>query len=185
MITLLDKIQARQKCLHSFENFPELETAFDILKNALANDHKLLIFGNGGSATQSAHFAAELVNKFYKNRKALAALSLAVDLACITAISNDSHSRFIFSRQIEALGQPGDVAIGLTTSGTSPNVLEAFQLSCQKGLKTVALCGRNTRELTALNLDAVLSIAADDTPLIQEMHLFIIHILAEKLELTL
>ncbi len=152
---------------------------------ALMQGNKILVFGNGGSATQASHFVAELVNRFYFNRKALPALALASDIANLTAIANDSDYRYVFSRQLEALGKPGDVAIGISTSGRSANVLEAFKIAKQMDLQTIALCGKFTGDLHNLAIDVIISIPSDDTPVIQELHLFMLHMLAEILEKNL
>lgn len=157
-------------------------TAFEIMENTLKNKHKILVLGNGGSASQASHFAAELVNKFYFERKGLPALALTTDTANITSIANDSDFRYVFSRQLEALGQKGDTVLGITTGGTSANVLEAFKSAKQMNLDTVALCGQNTAALEALGVDLIIDIKSKDTPLIQEMHLFILHSMAEVLE---
>lgn len=153
-----------------------------MMAGALERRGKLLVFGNGGSSTQSAHFAAELVNRFYFPRPPLTAVALTTDMANITSIANDSDYKFIFSRQMEALAKEGDVALGLTTSGKSPNVLEALKLAKAMKLKTAVLCGRNTGALEPLGIDVVMAVPAEDTPVVQEMHLFILHFLAQVLE---
>ncbi len=156
--------------------------AIEIMKSALKNGHKILVFGNGGSATQSSHLAAELVNKFYFERKGLPALALTADVANITSIANDSDFRYIFSRQLEVLGQKGDIVVGITTGGASANVLEAFKSAKAMNLETIALCGQHTATLKNLDVDVIIAVNSKDTPLIQEVHLFILHIMAEVLE---
>jgi D-sedoheptulose 7-phosphate isomerase len=156
--------------------------AIEMMETALENGHKILVFGNGGSATQSSHLAAELVNKFYVERKALPALSLTADLANITSIANDSDFRFIFARQLEALGQKGDAVVGITTGGASANVLEAFKSAKAMNLDAIALCGQHTAALEKLGPDVIISVKSKDTPLIQEVHLLILHTMAEVLE---
>jgi len=155
-----------------------------LIENSLRNGNKVLVFGNGGSATQSSHFAAELVNKFYFEREGLPAIALTTDMAALTSIANDADFKYVFSRQLEALGKPGDTAIGITTSGKSPNVIEALFMAKQLKLQTIALCGDNTGPMTdpALNLDVIIPVPTADTPLIQEIHLFILHSLADMLE---
>ncbi|MDQ1353650.1 MAG: D-sedoheptulose 7-phosphate isomerase [Acidobacteriota bacterium] len=181
-----EKISLRREL---FSNFLEdqkqcgsLFKAIEIMENILKKSQKILVFGNGGSATQSSHLAAELVNKFYFERKALPALALTADVANITSIANDSDFRFIFSRQLEALGQKGDAVVGITTSGASANVLEAFKTAKEMNLDTIALCGQNKAALEKLDLDVIVAVNSQDTPLIQEMHLFILHTMAEVLE---
>lgn len=153
-----------------------------MMAEALEKGKKLLVFGNGGSSTQSAHFAAELVNKFYFPRPPLAAVALTTDMANMTSIANDSDYKYVFSRQLEALAAEGDVALGLSTSGKSPNVLEALESAKTMKVKTAVLCGRNPGPLEPLGVDVVMAVPADDTPVIQEMHLFILHFLALVLE---
>jgi D-sedoheptulose 7-phosphate isomerase len=158
--------------------------AIALMAAALKQGNKILAFGNGGSASQCSHFVAELVNKFYFQREGLPALALTTDTACLTSIANDMDFKYVFSRQLQALGKPGDIALGLTTSGKSANVIEAFRQADQLQLNTIALCGNHTQELVPpqLNIDAIIAVPAADTPLIQEMHLFILHIMAEILE---
>ncbi|MCP4149263.1 MAG: SIS domain-containing protein [bacterium] len=162
-----------------------IAAAIQLAEVSLKDGNKLLVFGNGGSATQSSHLAAELVNKFYFHRKGLAAIALTTDVANLTSIANDSDYRYIYSRQVEALGKEGDVAIGLSTSGTSPNVLEAFKAAKSLNIKTVALCGRNTRALAILDTDVIIPVQSEDTPVVQELHLFYLHTMAEFLEKNL
>jgi D-sedoheptulose 7-phosphate isomerase len=158
--------------------------AISLMSAALKQGNKILAFGNGGSATQCSHFAAELVNRFYFDREGLPALALNTDTACLTSIANDSDFKYIFSRQLQALGKPGDIALGVTTSGKSANVIEALHEAKKLQLTTIALCGNRTRHLDErlLNSDIIITVPADDTPLIQEMHLFILHTMAGVLE---
>ena len=179
------KIESRIRQFSQFlegNNGPVLFEAIESMQRVLKAGNKLLVFGNGGSAAQASHLAAELVNKFYFERSGLPALALTCDMANITSIANDSDYKFIFSRQLEALGQPGDLALGITTGGTSANVLEAFRSAKKIGMPTVALCGTNTTALENLGVDVVVAVESDDTPLIQEMHLFALHMMAEVLE---
>lgn len=142
---------------------------------------KILLFGNGGSAAEAQHFAAELVNKFFHIRSAFPALALTTDGSTLTSIANDSSFDKIFSRQIEALGMPGDVAIALSTSGTSPNVQEGLRAAKAKSMVTVALTGKGGAAMAAL-VDHLLDVPCKTTPRIQEVHLLILHVLAEELE---
>ena len=143
---------------------------------------KVLIFGNGGSAAEAQHFAAELVNGMRsKDKPPIPAIALTTDTSSLTGIGNDRGFASVFSRQIEALGRPGDVALALTTSGTSPNVVEALKAARAKGLVTVGLTGEGGGDIGPL-ADHLLDVPSLSTPRIQEAHLFILHILAEKLE---
>jgi len=175
-------IDLRVDLLRQIKNDLNILPAFTILKNSIGSGKKILIFGNGGSATQSSHFAAELVNKFYVDRPGIAAIALTADMANITSIANDRHFNKVFSRQIEALGERDDVVIGLSTSGKSANVIEGLRSAKNLQLKTICLCGQHTAPMQPLNLDVVLAIPSEDTPIIQEMHLLILHLLAEMLE---
>jgi D-sedoheptulose 7-phosphate isomerase len=147
----------------------------------LRSGHKILVFGNGGSASQAQHFASELVNRFLRERPALAALALTTDTSALTSIANDADYEQVFSRQVEALGSPGDVALGLSTSGNSPNVLKALGKAKEMGLVTVALTGRAGGLLVDL-ADYLLDVPSDATPRIQEIHLLLLHLMAEDLE---
>lgn len=181
-----EKITIRRELFSLFldeqKKHGSLFKAIEITKNALEKGHKILVFGNGGSATQASHMAAELVNKFYIERKGLPALALTTDMANITAIANDSDFRYIFARQLEALAHKGDTILGITTGGFSANVLEAFKSAKQMNLDTIALCGQHTAALEELGVDLIIPVNSKDTPLIQEMHLFILHTMAEVLE---
>jgi D-sedoheptulose 7-phosphate isomerase len=132
--------------------------------------NKLLLFGNGGSASQAQHFSAELVNKLSVYRAPLPAIALSTDTSIITSIGNDLAFSDIFSRQVEALGRKGDVAWGFSTSGTSANVLKALAAARERGLRTIAFTGRNSSAM-AEHADFCLSVAADSTARIQEVHL--------------
>ncbi len=147
----------------------------------LSSGKKILIFGNGGSASQAQHFAAELVNKYQKERPPLKAIALTTDSSILTSTANDSSFDRIFSRQVEALGDPGDVALGLSTSGRSPNVVLALRLAREKGLLTAAFTGKEGSEC-ASQADYLFEVPSSSTPRIQEVHLFLIHLLAEELE---
>lgn len=151
---------------------------------ALRQDHKILFFGNGGSAADAQHMACELAGRFYLDRRALPALALSTNTSSLTAIGNDYEFGRIFSRQIEALGRPGDVAVGFSTSGNSPNVLEAVELARSSGLVTMGLTGRRGGQLRE-RVDFWLPIDSDDTPRIQEGHVLAGHILCEAAERAL
>lgn len=156
----------------------------DLLRKSLRDGHKILIFGNGGSASQAQHFAAELVNKFLKERHALRALALTTDTSALTSIANDTSFDYVFSRQIEALGDRGDVAIGLSTSGNSVNIIEAMKAAKKKGLPTVALTGKGGGKVSQF-ADYLLDVPSKSTPRIQEVHLLLLHLLADEIEKAL
>ena len=148
---------------------------------ALADGGKILLFGNGGSAADAQHLAAELVVRYTANRRAMAAMALTTDSSILTAGANDFGFDTIFARQIEALGKPGDVAIGITTSGTSENVIRALQSARSSGLVAAAISGRNGGGLTGL-ADPLLIVPSDTTARIQEMHITLGHMLCDALE---
>ena len=142
---------------------------------------KVLIAGNGGSAAEAQHMAAEFVNYFRFPRPGLPAVALTTDSSILTSISNDSEYERVFARQIEAIGQSGDVFWGYTTSGTSKNILKAAQAAKSKGLCTVVFCGQNQESLLPI-CDLVISVPSSDTPRIQEVHTLIGHTVSEIVE---
>ena len=152
--------------------------------SSLKRKKKILFFGNGGSASDAQHLATELTVRFSKNRKAIPAISLVTDTSALTAIGNDFGFDFIFSRQIEALGDKDDVAIGITTSGKSKNVINAIKTAKKKGLKCIVLTGSYTRLVSSL-CDEIISIPAINTSRIQEMHILIGQMLCNALEYKL
>ena len=153
--------------------------------NAIRASHraggKLLIFGNGGSAADAQHMAAELVNRLQRERAALAALALTTDTSILTSIANDYTFDRVFVRQIEALGRPGDVALGISTSGGSPSVVRALEAARSRGLKTIALTGRNGGGAAAA-ADIHVNVPSDSTARIQEVHRTLIHAVCELVE---
>jgi D-sedoheptulose 7-phosphate isomerase len=145
---------------------------------------KILFFGNGGSAADAQHLATELTVRFKTNRKAIAALALTTDTSALTAIGNDFGFEQIFSRQIEALGRPGDVALAITTSGKSPNILQALRAAKHCGMVATALTGKGGGELAGL-ADPLLVVPSDVTARIQEMHILLGQMLCEAIEVGL
>ena len=148
------------------------------------NGGKLLLFGNGGSAADAQHVAAEFVNRFLLNRRPLPAIALSTDTSILTAIGNDFSYELVFAKQIEALGNPGDIALGLTTSATSPNVVQGLAVAKEKGLTTVALTGGTFTPKNGVHphCDMVLNVPSNYTPRIQEAHLWIEHLICEIVE---
>ncbi|MGD8537042.1 MAG: D-sedoheptulose 7-phosphate isomerase [Candidatus Aminicenantes bacterium] len=155
--------------------------ATNLTIDRLKEGHKILVFGNGGSAAQAQHFVAELVNKFLKERPPIRALSLTTDTSILTSIANDTSFDYVFSRQIEAFGEKGDIALGLSTSGNSPNVIEAMKAAKAKGLVTIALTGKDGGQLRSL-VDYLLDVPSEETPRIQEVHILLLHLLAQEIE---
>jgi len=142
---------------------------------------KLIVMGNGGSAADSQHFAAEIVSRFRMERPALPALALSTDTSILTAIGNDYGFDVVFRRQVEALALPADMVVGISTSGNSTNVRKALQLAREKGCRTVALLGRDGGNIKDV-CDLALVVPSDDTPRIQEGHITIIHIVCDLVE---
>lgn len=153
----------------------------DACTNSLENGGKILFFGNGGSAADAQHLAAELVVRYRVNGRALAALALTTDTSTLTACANDYSYDDIFSRQVEALARPGDVAIGITTSGSSPNVLKALEAARRMGCVAAGLSGRDGGKLVGL-ADPLIVVPSKVTARIQEMHILIGHALCDVLE---
>ncbi len=158
--------------------------AAEMLIQCLLNGKKLLCCGNGGSASASQHFSSELLNRYEMNRPALPAVSLTTDCSTITSISNDDDFRKIFSRQIKAIGQSGDVLIVFTTSGESPNVIEAIKAAQMRNLTVLALSGKDGGVLPDVlkDNDLELRVPSMSTPRIQELHLLITHCFCELID---
>jgi D-sedoheptulose 7-phosphate isomerase len=154
------------------------------LVDTMAKGNKLLLFGNGGSAADAQHIAAEFVGRFAFDRPALPALALSVNTSCVTAIGNDYGFDRVFSRQIEALAGPEDLAIGISTSGNSPNVVHGISVAQKLGLCTVALTGCTGGKLKNI-VDHCICAPSNETPRIQECHILIGHIISELVEQTL
>jgi D-sedoheptulose 7-phosphate isomerase len=156
----------------------------DACVHAVNNGNKILFFGNGGSAGDSQHLATELAVRYVKDRKPIPAVALTTDTSALTAIGNDMGFDHLFSRQIDALGNKGDVAIGITTSGNSPNVIKALWTARDKGLVTVGLTGRDGGKLRDV-CDIMIVVPSDTTARIQEMHITLGQMLCGALEQSL
>lgn len=159
-----------------------LDPAVDLLVNAIKNDHKILTCGNGGSAAEAQHLAAELSVRFVNDRRAFPALALCADSAALTACGNDYGYKRVFQRQVEALGRSGDVLVAFSTSGKSDNVLEAIHAARRAGMNVLGLSGRKGM-LAECDIDLV--IPSLSTARIQEMHLILVHLLMEGIERSL
>ena len=159
-----------------------IEIAAKLCIDSLKNGNKILIFGNGGSAADAQHIAAELVGRYKTERKGLSAIALTTDTSAITSIANDYGYLHVFDRQVEALANEGDVVIGISTGGSSANVISALRLANDLGCKTIGFSGRDGGEFNTL-CDVNLIAIAEDTPRIQEMHILIGHTLCHLIEL--
>jgi len=156
----------------------------DALQAAFSRDGKVLMFGNGGSALDAQHFAAELVGRFARERRALPAISLTTDTSILTSVANDYTYERVFARQVEALGRAGDVAVGISTSGASANVLAGLQAARSLGMKTVAFTGRDGGAMGAM-VDVHVNVPHAVTARIQEVHRSLIHAVCELVERNL
>ncbi len=181
----LDSIATKQKALQVLVE--PIELAVAMMTTALADDHKILACGNGGSAADAQHFAAELVGRFERERPELAALSLATDTSALTAIANDYDYRQVFAKQVRALGRAGDVLFAISTSGNSDNVLAAVQAAHDRGMSVVALTGKKGGKMRdVLSPDDIhICIPADRTARIQETHLLVLHCLCDGIDYNL
>jgi D-sedoheptulose 7-phosphate isomerase len=159
-----------------------IEIAAKICIDSLKNGNKILIFGNGGSAADAQHIAAELVGRYKTERKGIPAIALTTDTSAITSIANDYGYLHVFERQVEALANEGDVVIGISTGGSSANVISALKLANDFGCKTIGFSGKDGGEFNAL-CDVNLIAIAEDTPRIQEMHILIGHTICHLIEL--
>lgn len=166
------------------EHADEVARAALMLIGAVRAGKKILFFGNGGSAADAQHLAAEFVNRYQMERPGLAAIALTTDTSILTSIANDTTFTEVFSRQIEALGQEGDVAVAITTSGRSPNVIRGVEAARQRGLRTIGLLGKDGGRVKSL-VDLPIVVPSDSTSRIQEVHITIGHILCELVEQAL
>lgn len=180
-----ESIQAKQQAAQVLAQ-PTAQAA-ELLFNALANDGKFLICGNGGSAADAQHFAAEMTGRFEKERMELAAIALTTDTSALTAIGNDYGFDHIFSKQVRALGRTGDVLVGISTSGNSGNVIEAIKAAHENGMKVIALTGRDGGKIAHLlkEGDVLLNVPYPRTARIQEVHILLIHAMCDCIDTML
>jgi D-sedoheptulose 7-phosphate isomerase len=177
-------IAVKQELLADAELIAVVSRVTEIIVDAFRAGNKLLLCGNGGSAADAQHIAAEFVGRFAFDRPALPALALSVNTSCVTAIGNDYGFDLVFSRQIEALAHHGDVVIGISTSGQSANVLRAMTIAKKMGLLTVGFTGATGSKL-ADSVDHCICAPSNETPRIQECHILIGHIISELVEQTI
>jgi D-sedoheptulose 7-phosphate isomerase len=164
-------------------NLQEIKTGARRIADCIAKGKKILIFGNGGSAADAQHIAAEFVNRFMIERPPLAAVALTTDTSILTSIGNDYHFEDIFSKQIQALGKNGDIAWGISTSGNSANVLKGLQIARSMNIYTIGLTGHGGNMVSLVDL--ALTVPSKNTARVQESHLILAHILCELVERTL
>jgi D-sedoheptulose 7-phosphate isomerase len=172
-------VQVHAKLLETC--LPAMTTAANALVSAYRAGHKALFFGNGGSASDAQHLAGEFLGRYLRERRPLPAVALADNTAAVTAIANDYGHAHVFSRQLEALALPGDVAIAISTSGNSQNVIEGVTCARKLGLFTIGLTGSSGGLLLGL-VDALIAVPSDETPRIQECHILVGHALCDAVE---
>jgi D-sedoheptulose 7-phosphate isomerase len=166
------------------ENLPKFLDVVKLVSHAFESGNKIFFFGNGGSAADAQHLAAEFVNRYVMDRPPLPAVALTTDTSILTSISNDIAFEEIFSKQLRALGKEGDVAIGISTSGSSPNIIKAFEVGKEMGMKRIAFTGNNGGAISKMT-DYALIVPSTSTPRIQEVHILVGHILCEMVEHSL
>jgi D-sedoheptulose 7-phosphate isomerase len=174
-------ISAKERLLEDRNLTSRIGKIAEVLITAFKSGNKVILFGNGGSAADAQHLAAEFVGRFGFDRPALPALALSVNTSCLTAIGNDYGFDLVFSRQLEALARRGDVAIGISTSGNSKNVLCAMATATRMGLYTVAMTGSKKSTLNDV-VEHCICIPSSDTPRVQECHILVGHIISELVE---
>jgi D-sedoheptulose 7-phosphate isomerase len=177
-----DSIETKKKAA---ETMPEdIVRAINLMHHALTSEKKILACGNGGSAADAQHFAAELVGRFERERRELPAIALSTDSSILTAIANDYSYEVIFSKQVRALGQAGDVLLGISTSGNSANVIAAIEAAHLKGMSVIAFTGKDGGKIknSLKNSDVHLCVPADRTARIQETHLLLLHCLCDGVD---
>jgi len=166
------------------ESLDRIVSVVEAITAALKSEKKILIFGNGGSAADAQHLAAEFVNRYIIERPPLPAIALSTDTSVITSIGNDYDFSEIFSKQIRAIGQAGDVAWGISTSGKSPNVIKALEVAKKKGLITIGLTGRDGGDIAKI-VDYSLNVPSNSVPRVQEVHITVGHVICELVDFRL
>jgi D-sedoheptulose 7-phosphate isomerase len=181
----LAHIETAQAAMVEIRN--DVVAAATIMTNALLDDRKILCCGNGGSAADAQHFSSELLNRFERERPGLPAMALTTDSSTITSISNDYNFDSIFSKQVSALGQQGDILLAISTSGNSPNILESVKAAHQRQMRCVILTGDTGGELNSIidENDVIISVPAKLTARVQEIHIIVIHCLCDLIDTQL
>ena len=177
-----ESIEAKRRCME--QNQESLIRAATMIVDAFNNENKLMLFGNGGSAADSQHIAAEFVNKFIIERPPLPAMALTTDTSILTSVGNDYTFDDVFSKQIKALGMEGDVVWGMSTSGISVNVVEALIVARERGLRTIGMTGANTGKMAEV-AQVLLRVDEENTARIQECHITMAHIISELVDYQL
>ncbi len=175
-----ESIIAKSKTLELYSN--SIINAAEIIYEAIKNGNKILICGNGGSAADSQHLAAEFIVRFKNNRDPIPAIALTTDSSILTAASNDYDFSDIFSRQIKGLSKKNDVLIAISTSGNSRNIVNAIKTSVENNVKTILLTGKNSGQCSDLRIDEVVNVFSENTARIQETHILILHFFCTYIE---
>tara|TARA_B100001179_G_scaffold144946_1_gene104853 strand:- start:130 stop:717 length:588 start_codon:yes stop_codon:yes gene_type:complete len=181
-----DEINNHILSIESFlkNNFDDFNNFLNLVIKTLKKGNKIILFGNGGSASDAQHIATELVVKYKKKRRSIPAISLSTDTSALTAIGNDFSFNEIFSRQIESIGKPGDIAIGITTSGKSLNVINALKLAKKKNIKSIILTKQkcpNKKQIEKFS-DFIFGVPAEETSRIQELHILVGHLMCAVID---
>ena len=181
----IKKSYETKQAIYKDENLLEkIEEVANLCVELYRGDKKTILAGNGGSAADAQHIAAELVGRYGFDRPSIPSLALTTDTSNLTAIGNDYGYDYVFSRQLEGMGQDGDIFIGISTSGNSVNIINAFESAKKKGIKTIALVGRDGGKMAEV-ADFTLIVPSDATPRIQESHLLIEHMICDAIEKTI
>ena len=180
--TFQASIDTKQALINDTKRLEGLLEVANVASSTIKAGHKIMLCGNGGSAADSQHIAAELIGRFEKERRSMAAIALTTDTSAITAIGNDYGYDQVFARQVEGLGQSGDLLIGISTSGNSKNVVKAMEVAQSKGIRTVALVGDKPEGAMQAIADYVLAAPSTNTARIQECHILIMHTLCQLVE---
>jgi len=185
--TLLTELRTHQAVLEKTveQTADVIDQIAEAIIRCFQQGNKLLICGNGGSAADAQHVAGEFVNRYRYDHAALPAIALTTDTSILTSIGNDSAVEKVFSRQVEALGKPGDILVGISTSGGSPNILKALDAARALGLTTIAFTGEKGREKMGPKCDLCFVVSSADTPRIQECHIFVWHVICGVVEQTI
>jgi len=180
--TFQASIDTKQALINDTKRLEGLLEVAKVASSTIKAGHKIMLCGNGGSAADSQHIAAELIGRFEKERRSMAAIALTTDTSALTAIGNDYGYDQVFARQVEGLGQSGDLLIGISTSGNSTNVIKAMEVAQSKGIRTVALVGDKPEGAMQAIADYVLPAPSTNTARIQECHILIMHTLCQLVE---
>jgi len=186
-VSIFEYLETSEQVLAAARNHPgtaKAEEAIDAIVNALGADKPMLVCGNGGSASDAMHIAGELVGRFLKERKALNCICLSSNPSVLTAWSNDYSYETVFSRQTEAYGTSGGVILGISTSGNSRNVIEAFRVARDMGMVTIGLTGEGGGKMADLT-DILIDVPSRSTPMIQQVHICLYHHICEQVEARL